>query len=85
MSKTAVDIFHDGITDLLRNASVNSNTVAKLWIECKAMEREQIMSDYSAGLGYGTAHYIGDATDEEIDPANYYERTYGKEAGNANG
>jgi hypothetical protein len=49
-----------------------------------AMEREQIQEAYCEGLGYGTAHYIGDATDEEIDPANYYQRTYGKEVTDAN-
>ena len=74
MSKqTAVDKFHDGIIDLLCNTSVNSNTVAMLWIECKAMEREQIEDAYGDGIN---AHRVDFCNRNE-----YYERTYGKEAG----
>lgn len=78
MSKqTAVDLFHDGIIDLLRNASVNSNTVAMLWMKCKPVEREQIEEAYGDGIN---AHRVDFCNRNE-----YYERTYGKEAGNANG
>lgn len=82
MSKqTAVDLFHDGIIDLLRNASVNSNTVAKLWMKCKAMERYQIEDAYMTD-----SEVEDDAIDDLQEMAEqYYERTYGKEAGNANG
>jgi len=78
MSKqTAVDLFHDGIIDLLRNASVNSNTVAMLWIECKAMERYQIEDAYMTD-----SEVEDDAIDDLQEMAEqYYERTYGKEAG----
>lgn len=70
MSKqTAVDKFHDGIIDLLCNTSVNSNTVAMLWIECKAIEREQHFETYNQGLNSNFQKF------EE-----YYEQTYGKEA-----
>ena len=78
MSKqTAVDKFHDGIIDLLRNASVNTNTVAMLWIEYKAMERYQIEDAYMTD-----SEVEDDAIDDLQEMAEqYYERTYGKEAG----
>ena len=81
MSKqTAVDKFHDGIIDLLRNASVNSNTVAKLWMKLKPTEREQIEEAYiDSEARY---HSMNDA---KAMAKHYYEETYGNEATNANG
>lgn len=83
MSKqTAVDLFHDRIMELLRGAkSVNSNTVAIIWLECKAMEREQhgdTWLDSRVELpGFGLIN-------KPKSFEEYFNETYGKEAGNAN-
>ena len=52
MSKqTAVDLFHDRVNELIAGAkSINSNSIAKIWLECKAMEREQIEHAHLFGL-----------------------------------
>lgn len=50
-----------------------------------AMERVQIMQSYSDGLGNGAHHERGDAAESVLDEKRYYQRTYGKEAGDANG
>lgn len=80
MSKqTAVDLFHDGIIDLLCNASVNSNTVAKLWMKCKVMEREQIEDAYCNGVIDGTGEILNRDTIKP-DAVKYYQDNHGKEA-----
>jgi hypothetical protein len=45
MSKqTAVDKFHDAVNDMIaRRRPMTSNEVAKIWLECKEIEKEQIM------------------------------------------
>ena len=68
-----------------RDSETRHMTEGQIFDQALAMEREQIKEAYSTGLRYGMAHYIVEVTDEEADPANYYQRTYGKEADNGNG
>jgi hypothetical protein len=82
--QTAVEWLREQLTFEYEGELLSSNhedkNLKKYFEQALEMEREQIEEAYGEGLGYGTSHYIGDATDEEIDPANYYERTYGTEA-----
>lgn len=73
MSKqTAVDLFHDRIIEQLAGKkSITTNTVAKIWQECKAVEREQLVDAWYDGLDRLSAE----------NGHKFYEKTYGKEAG----
>ena len=46
-----------------------------------AMEQEQIEQSYSDGLGNGCHYERGDAAESVLDEKQYYNETYGKEAG----
>jgi hypothetical protein len=52
MSKqTAVDKFHDAVNDMIaRRRPMTSNEVAKIWAECKEMEKEQVVNAHLTGL-----------------------------------
>jgi hypothetical protein len=69
MSKqTAVDKFHDAVNDMIaRRRPMTSNEVAKIWLECKEMEKEQIRKAYCDGEHYKDTKLTTD----------YYNETYG--------
>jgi hypothetical protein len=79
MTQTAVDKFHDAVNDMIaRRRPMTSNEVAKIWLECKEMEKEQIMQSYSDGIGNGIAVGQEECSFESIaDEVKYYEQTYG--------
>jgi hypothetical protein len=72
MKQTAVDKFHDAVNDMIaRIRPMTSNEAAKIWAECKEMEKEQIIKSNRDGVDMVLDHkpYV---TGEE-----YYEQTYG--------
>ena len=82
--KSAVDIFHDKIIELL-GQSVNSNTVAKIWIECKEVEKQQIIEAYKEGqlsiiqvlIDKFRFRLPDSITKDNEDAVEYYKQTYG--------
>jgi hypothetical protein len=50
MKQTAVDKFHDAVNDMIaRRRPMTSNEVAKIWLECKEIEKEQIVEAFKHG------------------------------------
>jgi hypothetical protein len=76
MSKqTAVDKFHDAVNDMIaRRRPMTSNEVAKIWLECKEMEKEQIINSYRIGKVERTLPTETLTTGEQ-----YYNETYGND------
>jgi hypothetical protein len=79
MKHTAVDKFHYAVNDMIaRIRPMTSNEAAKIWAECKEMEKEQIMQSYSDGLGNGIAVGQEECSFESVaDEVKYYNQTYG--------
>ena len=72
--QTVVDLFHDRMVELIAGKkSITTNSIAKVWIECKAMEREQIEEAFKHG---NLPTLLG----RSLTAKEYYEETYGKEA-----
>lgn len=68
MTQTAVDKFHDAVNDMIaRRRPMTSNEVAKIWLECKEMEKEQIIKAVSWGNLYA---------DSNKNAQDYYNETY---------
>jgi hypothetical protein len=76
MTQTAVDKFHDAVNDMIaRRRPMTSNEVAKIWLECKEIEKEQ-MIDIVYQIKHYTyfPEYTNYTTDQLID--KYYNETY---------
>ena len=72
--QTAVDKFHDLVIDMLaRKIPMNTNEVAKMWIECKSMEREQIIE--ACYNWYTSLKYTDSIVVTKL-PEEYYKETY---------
>lgn len=65
--QTAVDLFHDKVNELIvGKKTITSNDLGKIWLECKEMEREQIID----------ALLFGDVLSPNT-AETYYKQTYG--------
>lgn len=72
-TQTAVDKFHDAVNDMIaRRRPMTSNEAAKIWAECKEVEKSQIKKAYE--FGTGDAYNYNDDEGEQ-----YYNETYGNE------
>jgi hypothetical protein len=71
MTQTAVDKFHDAVNDMIaRRRPMTSNEVAKIWLECKEIEKEQIIEAFKHGKL--PPLFIN------FDAEQYYNNEYGK-------
>lgn len=82
MKQTAVDKFHDAVNDMIaRIRPMTSNEAAKIWAECKEMEKEQVKEAYNQG--YRDAQIDGPDFNRLKDVScfddaeQYYNETYG--------
>ena len=77
---TAVDLFHDlMVAQLAGKKSITTNSIAKAWLECKAMERQQIEDAYCHGVIDGAGEVLN-RDSIKPDAVKYYEDNHGKEA-----
>ncbi len=81
MKQTAVDKFHDAVNDMIaRRRPMTSNEVAKIWLECKEMEKEQIKNAWNHGFDWGMMEQSLAEQGEPstlIDANHYYNVSYG--------
>jgi diphthamide biosynthesis methyltransferase len=78
MKQTAVDKFHDAVNDMIaRRRPMTSNEVAKIWLECKEMEKEQIIKTSKISYMAGMEKPIFNASKVQEFAESFYELTYG--------
>ena len=79
--QTAVDLFHDKVNELIiGKKTITSNDLGKIWLECKEMEREQIIEAHQEGqLDERDYWTIGDSLGKNrmVKSQMYYNETYG--------
>lgn len=68
-----LELHQQGLSEYYSQAAIRNHA--------HRMEREQIEQSYSDGLGNGCHYERGEAAESVLDEKQYYERTYGKEAG----
>ena len=74
--QSSVEYFHDAVNDIIANKRpCNSNEVAKILLEAKAMHKEEIIEAFDEGQEYEYQYHI-DLT-PKFYSETYYNETFG--------